>query len=82
MEELVERTLDEYLAKEPDVCSCAKCRNNMAALALNQLKPVYISTDKGEVYARLRELDWQMRCDITVAVHKAIQTVAGSPRHS
>lgn len=65
----------------PEICQCDKCRNNIAALALNQLKPAYVSTAKGEVYFRLSALDWQNRCNLTVAVHSAIKKVASSPRH-
>ena len=81
MEELVEKAIDECFETMPDIFKCDQCRNNIAALALNQLKPIYVSTPEGEVYSRLGELDWQNRCNLTFAVHSAIKKVASSPRH-
>ena len=40
MEDFVEQAIDECFEKEPNVCTCDRCRNNIAALALKQLKPV------------------------------------------
>lgn len=82
MEDFVEQAIDECFEKEPNVCTCDRCRNNIAALALNQLKPVYVSTDKGEVYSRIsEELDSQLKADLALAVYTAIQKVAKNPRH-
>ena len=39
MEEDVERQLDTLLPTMPNICSCEICRSDMAAYALNRLKP-------------------------------------------
>lgn len=82
MEKLVEDAIEECFKTMPQICQCDQCRNDIAALALNQLKPAYVSTAEGEVYSRLGELDCQRRCNLIFAVHSAIQKVASSPRHS
>lgn len=81
MEKLVEEAIDECFEKDPGLCRCPQCRGDIAAFALNQLKPIYVSTSEGEVYSRLQELDWQNRCNLLFAVHGAIKKVSSSPRH-
>lgn len=81
MEKYVEKAIDEYFAQDLAICRCTKCRNDIAALALNQLKPIYVSSHEGEIYSRLGEMDLQARCNLIIAVQGAIKKVASEPRH-
>ena len=48
---VVERLIDEQfpivMKKFPDACCCSQCLSDIKALALNSLKPRYVSTDRG-----------------------------------
>lgn len=82
MEDLVKDYVDEALGEDPDLCNCPRCRLDVIALALNDLKPKYVVTTKGYAYGRLGELQAQFRADTIVAVTKAMKTVKSHPRHS
>jgi competence protein ComFB len=81
MEEAVDGTLEEILARREDICRCGRCKLDIKALALNHLPPKYVVTDRGYVYTKVNELESQFKADITVAVTNAIKVVRGSPRH-
>ncbi len=81
MEEAVETTLEEVLARKDDVCKCDRCKMDIKALALNNLPPKYVVTDIGYVYTKANELAAQFKTDITVAITNALKTVSKNPRH-
>jgi len=73
--------LDEVLNKRPDICSCEKCRFDMACLAVNRLKPNYVVSKHGQVYARSKTLCQQNNTDVLTEVLKAIEQVSKNPHH-
>lgn len=81
MEEAVERTIEEILARRDDVCKCDRCKMDIKALALNHLPPKYVVTDRGYVYTKVNELESQFKADMTVAVTNALKVVRDNPRH-
>lgn len=80
METIVVRKLDD-IWDTIDCCKCEKCRNDIIALALNQLAPKYVVTREGELYARLSELSNEQECEILIALAKAIKLVKEHPKH-
>lgn len=80
MEVLVWNFLDDILEKFPEGCNCEQCRYDIAALALNQLTPKYVATEKGEIYTKIQFLEVQYRADIVGALTRAIAKVIESPR--
>ncbi len=81
MEEIVWSLMDEILEKYPEACKCESCLNDIAALALNDLPPKYVTREKGQVYARLPLLESQYKADVFSALTKAINKVKKSPHH-
>ncbi len=81
MEDLVLKKMDDVLAKYPDCCKCDHCRTDIAALALNNLPPKYISSHKGSIYARLDEMMVENATAIIEEIAKAIEIVSRHPRH-
>jgi competence protein ComFB len=81
MERAVFRVLDEYLNKNPELCGCTKCRLDMAAVALNNLPPCYVVTEKGQLYAKVKQLESQFETDILLAVLQAAKKVGRNPQH-
>lgn len=83
MEELVWSHLDRVLDSYPeDVCRCPRCRNDLAALALNFLPPRYVATDRGEIFTKIRGLEAQFTVDVISAISMAAVIVNKNPRHT
>ncbi len=81
MEDVVLHVLPDILKNYDGICKCEKCVFDIAALALNTLKPHYVVTEKGEVYSKARELYNQFEVDVTAAILEAAKLVAEHPRH-
>ncbi|MBS3975735.1 MAG: late competence development ComFB family protein [Syntrophomonadaceae bacterium] len=81
MEDLVWLLMKDVLAKWPEACNCEVCRHDMAAIALNSLRPRYVVRTKGEVLSRTSELESQHRADVYSAITRAVLLVSEKPRH-
>lgn len=77
---LVEAKLDSMLEKS-DCCKCEKCRDDIMAYALNRLPPKYISTEEGELFAKVSTLSEKYNFDVIKAIAMAIEVVSNHPRH-
>jgi len=81
MENAVASSLKDLLDKYPDVCQCERCLADIKAIALNELKPYYVVTHKGELFTKLNELNNQFKVDIYKALVNAIKKVKDEPHH-
>ncbi len=81
MEEVVQDKMDIVLEQYPDCCRCGQCRADIAALALNQLPPRYVSTRRGDVLVRASEMTAEGEVMVVKAIAKAIETVSKNPHH-
>lgn len=81
LEEEVLEQVKDILKNRKDICTCDKCRMDIAAITLNNLKPRYVVTDKGRVYGKLDTLNYQFGVDLTKEITKAIEIVKNSPKH-
>lgn len=79
-EEAVVGYMDKWYP-ESGACQCEGCRLDVMALMLNNLKPKYVVTDTGALYAQLDDFDTQNRIDFMTEMTRAIQTVMSRPRH-
>jgi competence protein ComFB len=82
MEVVVDHLLPGLLDKFGDICKCTKCTDDIKAIALNNLKPCYVVTHKGEVYAKVNELEIQFRTDGYKELVNAIEVVSKNTRHN
>jgi len=80
MEEVVFSMIKEIIG-EINVCTCEKCMMDIAAIALNDLPPKYIVSEKGELYSKVNSLKQQFEVDVISAVTKAAVLVKRNPRH-
>jgi len=78
MEKLVLEKLDITL-KKMNCCRCDRCKEDIVAIALNNLKPMYIVASKDEIESKINELDKGL--EVTTAVLKAVLFVRKNPRH-
>jgi competence protein ComFB len=80
MEEMVFNQMKDVL-DDINVCTCEKCLLDIAAIALNDLPPKYIVSEKGELYSKISSLKQQFEVDIISAITKAAVLVKRKPRH-
>ena len=80
MEDIVEDNLDSVL-RSAGCCACEACRLDVKAWALNQLKPVYVVSEKGGMFAKLNEMTLQFNTDVIAAIAGGINVVNQRPRH-
>lgn len=78
MENIVFEKLDQTLSSL-DSCTCENCRQDIAAIVLNNLPPKYVASR--EVYAKLNMLRFQFEVDVMTQITKAAAIVAQNPRH-
>ncbi|MBP2630706.1 MAG: Late competence development protein ComFB [Firmicutes bacterium] len=81
MEEFVFKHLDKIVNSDDTICRCDKCRIDVAMLALNNLKPHYVSTDKGSIYTNFALYEKNNEVDIMCAIGRAVKIVGDNPRH-
>ena len=80
-EHTVQDTLEDILKSYDDICKCERCRFDMAAIALNKLKPNYAVTSEGAVMSRVALTEPQNVADVVRSVTDAIRIVSKNPRH-
>lgn len=82
METIIDNILPEVLDKSENICKCEVCIEDIKARALNNLKPLYVVTEKGIVYTKVNELRTQFMTDALKELLQAIEIVSKHPRHS
>ena len=80
MEDLVWKNIDHIL-RDINMCTCEKCKLDIAAIALNDLPPKYIVTEDGELYTKLNMLEHQFEVDIYTAIIKGAVITKNNPKH-
>lgn len=81
MEEKVIDVINHLMSEKEDFCTCERCKLDAIALALNEIQPKYVVTNKGELFGRIDLMTSQYDADIVKEVTKAIEVVKKSPRH-
>jgi competence protein ComFB len=81
-EVMVQRTLDEYLAKVNLPCKCERCRADIMAFALNRLPPRYFVSLKGEVITNFESQMIPDKTRVLAEIVAAAQIIASEPNHS
>jgi len=80
MEIWVQEYMDVLLEKIGG-CKCDKCKRDIFTLALNNLKPYYVSTPLGKIMAKIESTKQQVETNIIVEVTKAINKINSNPNH-
>ncbi len=82
LEEEVKFIIKKLLEEDKSRCSCNKCRLDIAALALNKLEPMYVVTDEGKIYGKVKNnMNIQFNTDVLLEVAKAMDVVKNNPHH-
>jgi competence protein ComFB len=82
-ERMVTDELERRLAElaDPSICLCQDCVLDMAAFALNALKPVYRVSLLGTMYAHAIDGDSGYSHEVRAMVDAAIKKVHANPGH-
>ncbi|NBG89385.1 late competence development ComFB family protein [Isachenkonia alkalipeptolytica] len=81
MEILVEEHLSEVIKDQEHIQNCEKCQEDVQAIALNNLKPMYVVTEKGSLYAKVNEFSLQFKSDVLRELIRAAEKVTEKPQH-
>lgn len=81
MEDVVKDTINKLLSEDENICHCDKCKLDIAAIALNNLKPKYVVTEKGHLYGKVDTMNYQFDADLIKEITKAMQIVKKQPHH-
>lgn len=81
MEIVLDDVLKDVLKQYKLKCSCERCLEDIKAITLNNLKPIYVASDKGILYTKLNDLSVQFKADVICQIMGAIKTVEEKPRH-
>lgn len=82
VEKLVWENLDSVMEQKPHMCRCDRCRADVAALALNHLKPRYAVSRMGHAITRAEILDQGFLVNVLVAIARGVEQVSSNPRHN
>jgi len=81
MEIIAQRYVDKWMSQS-GVCGCEECKLDVMAIMLNRLKPKYVVSEKGRLFAQLAEFDKQHKVDIMTALSAAVEIVKKNPRRT
>lgn len=85
LEVAVSEVFDEVLAqlrkKNPDLCGCERCREDVMAVALNRLRPRYVASDKGEVLTQAVYSRVGGKAEVIASLVQGFELVSKNPRH-
>lgn len=81
MEISTEEVLKDLLKSHELKCSCERCIEDIKAIALNNLKPMYVVTEKGMLYSKIEDMNIQSKADVISALMMAIEKVEEKPNH-
>jgi competence protein ComFB len=80
-EVMVIREVESQLEKQTDMCLCNECIVDIAAIALNNVKPLYRFSLLGTLYASQAMTEQSYADSIKKAVADAIVKVKNNPAH-
>lgn len=79
-ERLVIEELERQLGSRPEVCRCEDCVLDMAAYALNNVRPYYRVSLMGTLYAHAIEQTDFVK-SVKKAVFDAVEKITSNPSH-
>lgn len=79
LEEFVEELAKEQLKKYPELAKSERALMDVMALALNNLKPMYVVSDAGHILTEVKLSSDQIRAKVLVAVLQAVEKVRKNP---
>lgn len=63
------------------ICTCPQCRRDLLALALNNVDPKYVNTEKGAVITKVGSMSRESRAKLLAVITRCAEVVRERPRH-
>lgn len=79
-EEFVKQCVSKII-NDLGACHCETCFANACALALNELRPKYVTSRRGALLTEIDRMRVADQADITVEATKAVLKVMKNPHH-
>lgn len=65
-----------------DCCTCEQCCSDIVAYALNQMRPKYVSTEKGALFSKTTvAFDSSYKMEVIKVIAEGARVVKENPRH-
>lgn len=80
MEEVVDYLLPRVIEDCEDFCGCEICINDVKAITLNNLKPMYFVKSKGNTLSKSNELEMHFKSQVVKEIVKSIEKVKINPK--
>ncbi len=77
---LVDECVEKYM-KMFGLCTCEQCREDVKALALNNLMPKYVVMPRYQISPRMSMYEGRHHSEVTAQILRACKTVMDNPRH-
>jgi len=81
MEKIIWDNMQQVIESKSGACNCDVCRADIAAYALNKLKPRYVATSRGETIAKAQIMENQFYLNAIIALTEAVEVVSAEPHH-
>ena len=81
IEKIVRDELKLVYERDKDLCACDKCYQDIMTLTLNNLPPMYVSSDVGHIMTMYNLTKDQLHAQVLVELQKAIDQVKQKPNH-
>lgn len=81
LEKIVWDNMGNVIRCKAGACDCDICRADIAAYALNHVKPKYVATSKGETISKAEYMDNQVYMNVIIALTEAVEVVSANPHH-
>jgi len=76
---VIEKT--KAIVSKMDMCQCEKCFIDICAMVLNKTAPVYVTTTKGTLMAKIPHMDQAKELALTVLITQTAKMVMEKPMH-
>jgi len=81
IEKIVRDELKKLFEQDKEVCTCDKCYQDIMTLTLNNLPPMYVSSNVGHIMTMYNLTKDQLHAQVMVELLKAVAQVKKSPQH-
>ena len=78
-EAVLEELFDQYIDQLHMSCTCSRCREDVLALALNAVKPQYVTDESKLTYIKAELVDKQKNTSMLVTLAEAARKVNDNP---
>lgn len=81
IEKIVRDELKKFYDRDRMLCKCDKCFQDIITLTLNNLPPMYVSSNVGHIMTMYSLTKDQLQAQVMVELLKAIEQVKRQPKH-